>query len=156
LFRGINQLNLDVKGRIAMPAKYRERLLEGCAGNMVVTIDPTNSAREPCLLLYPLPEWEAIQAKIDALSSFNPASRKVQRLLVGHADDIEMDASGRILLPAALREFCRMEKKVVLIGQGKKFEVWDENTWNDCRSGWLETTGDVASTMPAELDSLSL
>lgn len=139
-----------------MPAKYRERLLTSCNGNMVVTIDPTNSAREPCLLLYPLPEWEAIQAKIDALSSFNPASRKVQRLLVGHADDIEMDASGRILLSAALREFGRIEKKVVLIGQGKKFEVWDENTWNDCRSGWLEATGDVAATMPAELDSLSL
>ncbi|HEX7028670.1 MAG TPA: division/cell wall cluster transcriptional repressor MraZ [Gammaproteobacteria bacterium] len=156
MFRGITQLNLDAKGRIAMPAKYRERLQTGCEGNMVVTIDPTNSAREPCLLLYPLPEWEAIQAKIDALSSFNPASRKVQRLLVGHADDVVMDGNGRILLPAALRDFCRMEKKVVLIGQGKKFELWDEATWSDCRNSWLEEAVNEVETLPAELDSLSL
>jgi MraZ protein len=156
LFRGINPINLDSKGRIALPAKYRERLLEGCGGNLVVTIDPTNSVKEPCLLLYPLPEWEAIQSKIDTLSSFNPASRKVQRLLVGHADDVVMDANGRILLPVALREFGRMEKRVVLIGQGKKFEIWDEATWNASRQTWLDEAVNEAESLPAELDSLSL
>ncbi|HEY3487088.1 MAG TPA: division/cell wall cluster transcriptional repressor MraZ, partial [Gammaproteobacteria bacterium] len=103
MFRGINHLNLDAKGRAAMPAKYRQRLLDLCAGNLILTIDPANSAREPCLLLYPLPEWEQIQAKIETLSSFNPTSRKVQRLLIGHAEDLLMDTSGRILLPLALR-----------------------------------------------------
>ena len=156
MFRGITQLNLDAKGRIAIPAKYRDRLLSGCEGNMVVTIDPTNSSNEPCLLLYPLPEWDVIQAKIDALSSFNPASRKVQRLLVGHADDVVMDGNGRLLLSGALREFARMEKKVVLIGQGKKFELWNEDTWNACRQGWLEEAVNDSDTVPAELDSLSL
>ena len=156
MFRGVTQLNLDAKGRIAIPAKYRERLQTGCEGNMVVTIDPTNSSAEPCLLLYPLPGWEEIQAKIDALSSFNPASRKVQRLLVGHADDVVMDGNGRLLLPAALREFAGMQKKVVLIGQGKKFELWDEDTWNSCRQSWLEEAVNDSDVMPAELDSLSL
>jgi MraZ protein len=156
LFRGINQVNLDTKGRMALPAKYRERLQSICDGNLVVTIDPTNSAREPCLLLYPLPEWEVIQEKIDALSSFNPVSRKVQRLLVGHADDLVMDGNGRILLPAALREFARMDKRVVLIGQGKKFELWDETTWNESRQSWLEAAVNESESLPSELDSLSL
>lgn len=141
---------------MALPAKYRERLLESCSGNLVVTIDPTNSAKEPCLLLYPLPEWEVIQAKINELSSFNPASRKVQRLLVGHADDVVMDTSGRILLSAALREFGKLDKRIVLIGQGKKFEIWDEATWNASRQTWLEEAVNEIESLPSELDSLSL
>ncbi len=156
VFRGITQLNLDAKGRMAMPAKYRERLLESCAGCLVITIDPTNSSREPCLLLYPLPEWEVIQTKIDALSSFDAASRKVQRLLVGHADDVEMDGSGRILLPTALREYAGMDKKIVLIGQGKKLELWDEGHWNRCREAWLDGAVTDAENLPSNLSSLSL
>ena len=155
MFRGINQLNLDAKGRVALPAKYRERLQDACEGSLVLTIDPT-STKEPCLLLYPLPDWEEIQAKIDGLSSFNPTSRKVQRLLVGHADDLVMDGNGRILLPATLREYARMEKRIVLIGQGKKFEVWDESTWNTSRQAWLDEAVNESESLPDELDSLSL
>lgn len=156
MFRGVNNLNLDAKGRMAIPAKYRERLLEGCAGNMVLTIDPTNSTKEACLLLYPLAEWDKIQAKIDALSSFDPASRKVQRLLVGHADDVVMDGNGRLLVSAALREYAGIDKKVVLIGQGKKFELWDEARWEECRSAWLEDTSLDGQDLPSDLSSLSL
>ncbi|GIX21701.1 MAG: transcriptional regulator MraZ [Gammaproteobacteria bacterium] len=156
MFRGINAISLDGKGRLALPAKYRERLIAACAGHLVITIDPTNALREPCLLLYPLPEWEAIQEKIDTLSSFNPVSRKVQRLLVGHADDVVMDGNGRILIPQALREFARMDKRVVLVGQGKKFELWDEATWEDSRRAWLEEAVNENAALPAELDSLSL
>lgn len=156
MFRGINQINLDAKGRMALPAKYRERLVESCSGNLVVTIDPTNSAKEPCLLLYPLPEWESIQSKINELSSFNPASRKVQRLLVGHAEDLVMDTSGRILLPAMLREFSHLDKRIVLIGQGKKFEIWDEATWTASRQMWLDEAVNEIESLPSELDSLSL
>lgn len=156
MFRGINHLNLDAKGRVAMPAKYRERLQDLCAGNLVLTIDPANSAREPCLLLYPLPEWELIQTKIESLSSFNPASRKVQRLLIGHAEDLLMDSSGRILLPVALREFAHMDKKIVLIGQGKRFELWSEATWQTARESWLAAGVSEVESLPAELDSLSL
>ena len=156
MFRGINQINLDTKGRMVMPTKHQDRLRASCEGSLVITIDPTSSSQTPCLLLYPLPEWEIIQTKIDTLSSFNPASRKVQRLLVGHAEDATMDSNGRILLPSALREFARLEKKLVLIGQGKKFELWDEATWNSCRASWLEEAVNDTSALPAELDSLSL
>lgn len=156
MFRGITALNLDMKGRMAMPAKYRERLEENSNGNLVMTIDPTNSSEEPCLLLYPLPEWEKIQAKIEALSSFDRASRRVQRLLIGHAEDVQMDKSGRILIPMELRTYASIDKKIILIGQGKKFELWDEGKWNGCRTFWLDGSAIGKDDLPANLTSLSL
>lgn len=137
---------------MAMPARHRERLIERSEGKLVVTIDTD----ERCLLIYPLPEWELIEAKLDALPSFNTQARRVQRLLIGHATDTEMDSNGRILLPPPLRQYAGLEKKVVLIGQGKKFELWDEGHWNASREQWLEQeTGDEGE-VPPELQSLSL
>ncbi len=149
-FRGINNLTLDAKGRMAMPSRYRERLLESCGGKLVVTVDPSH-----CLLVYPLPEWESIESKLDALPSLNARSRAFQRLLVGHATECELDSQGRILLPGMLREFASLDKKIVLIGQGKKFEIWDEASWNENQQQWLETVqGD--DELPAALEDLSL
>lgn len=152
MFRGVTELNLDSKGRMAMPMRYRERLIERSEGRLVVTIDTD----ERCLLLYPLPEWENIERKLDALPSFNAQARRVQRLLMGHATDAEMDSHGRILLSPPLRQYAQMDKRVVLIGQGKKFELWDEAQWSAKRDQWLaeETVGD--ETLPTELQSLSL
>ena len=133
-----------------LPARYRERLSETCAGQLVITIDTD----QPCLLIYPLPEWEAIEEKIESLPSFNPTTRRIQRLLIGHATEVEVDASGRLLLATPLREHARLDKKVMLVGQGKKFELWDESTWNESRDGWLEDSDDGA--MPAALAELTL
>ena len=108
MFRGINTINLDAKGRMAMPARYREQLVSGCAGRMVVTID-TNHC---CLLLYPLPEWEQIERQIESLSSFDHMSQRVKHLLIGHANDLELDNSGRILVPQELRQYARLEKHI--------------------------------------------
>ena len=151
LFRGVNQINLDAKGRFAMPTRYRERLLDRSEGQLVVTIDP----EERCLLIYPLTDWEEIEQKIEALPSFNKAAKRVKRLLIGHATDLELDGSGRVLLPPQLREHAELDKKVVLIGQGKKFELWSEDHWNRSRELWLENEGDDEN-MPDELLSLSL
>ena len=151
MFRGVNTINLDAKGRMAMPARYRDQLQGQCGGHLVATID--TSAR--CLLLYPVHEWEEIQRKIESLPSFNPTSRRVQRLLIGHATDLELDNSGRILLPQALREYAGLQKHVALIGQGKKLELWDLDTWTSQREQWLsesETEGEI----PEDLQSLSL
>lgn len=156
MFKGLSNISVDAKGRLAIPVKYRERLQEMSVGNLVVTIDPTNKNAESCLLIYPLGEWEKIQAKIDQLSSFDARSRKVQRLLVGHADDVTMDASGRVLLNAELRAYAGIEKKAVLIGQGKKFELWNEETWQQCREGWLQEAQEDDAELPADLSSLSL
>ncbi len=152
MFRGVAELNLDAKGRMTMPTRYRERLNERCEGRMIVTIDTD----ERCLLLYPLPEWENIERKLDALPSFNAQARRVQRLLMGHATDTDMDSNGRLLLPPPLRQYAGMDKHVVLIGQGKKFELWDATVWGERRDDWLaeETVGD--EPLPAELQSLSL
>jgi MraZ protein len=144
---------LDAKGRIVLPARYRERLAEICQSQLVVTIDTD----QPCLLIYPLPEWESIEEKIEALPSFNPTTRRIQRLLIGHATEIEVNASGRMLLSGPLRDYARLGSKVVLIGQGKKFELWDEALWNERMESWLgDGGGDGDGEMPGALAELTL
>ncbi|RVU30474.1 division/cell wall cluster transcriptional repressor MraZ [Neptunomonas marina] len=150
MFRGVNQVNLDVKGRMAIPARYRDQIADQCAGHLVMTID----TEERCLLLYPTDEWEKIQRQIDALPSFDPMTRRLQRLLVGHATDLDMDKSGRVLVPAPLREYAGLEKRIILLGQGRKFEVWDEDRWNATRDSYLEDVG--STTIPEALATLSL
>jgi len=124
-FRGASNLSLDAKGRIVLPARYRERLDKICGGQLVVTIDTD----EPCLLIYPLNEWEIVEEKINALSGLGKRVKQIKRKLVGYATDIEVNDSGRLLLSPPLRTYARLEKKVVLIGQGNKFELWDEQLW---------------------------
>ena len=97
MFRGINAITIDGKGRIAVPARYRDVLGE----QVVVTID----TEEPCLLLYPAAQWQVIEDNLQKLPSFNVAARRIQRLLIGHATDIELDASARILVPTLLRDY---------------------------------------------------
>lgn len=153
MFRGINGINIDAKGRMAMPTRYRERLQLDSQNSVVVTID----TEEKCLLMYPLPEWEEIEQKLAALPSFQPAARRIQRLLIGHATDIELDGQGRVLLPTKLREYAGLEKRVVLVGQGKKFELWDEEHWESRRGLWLqEESKSDESELPDELKSISL
>jgi MraZ protein len=148
VFRGVSHLALDNKARLAIPAKHREALAEESSGRVVLTADPSH-----CLLLYPLREWEPIQKRLMALSSFNERIRGLQRLLVGHADDVDLDGAGRILIPPALRQYATLDKHVVLVGQGNKFELWDE-------AKWLEQTAQAvafpAGGLPPELDGFSL
>lgn len=149
MFRGVNSLSLDSKGRAAIPTRYRDGLLAHCAGRMITTVD-----RDHCLLLYPLPEWEEIETRLTRLPSFNPQARRLQRLLIGHATECDMDNAGRILLSAPLRAFAGLEKDIVLIGQGNKFEVWDAATWDRRRREWLLAAD--TEELPPELQSLSL
>ena len=132
-FRGVSAVNLDAKGRMALPVRFREALHDVCAGRVVITIDMD----ERCLLLYPLPAWEQIQAQVDALPNVNREARRIQRLLIGHATDAELDGSGRVLVPPMLREFASLSKKLILIGQGKKLEIWAEESWLERRDAWL-------------------
>ncbi len=150
VFRGVSNLNLDAKGRMAMPTKYRERLIESCGGRLVITLD-----RDGCLLLYPQPEWERIEIELMKLPSLNKQARGLQRLLLGHATECEFDGQGRILLPAPLRKVCDLNKEVVLIGQGNKFELWNEQAWGDRREQWLQEES-VSDEVSAALTTLSL
>jgi MraZ protein len=142
---------MDAKGRLAMPARQREPLMSRCEGQIVVTID-TQTA---CLVIYPLPEWERIEQDIQSLPSLKPAVRRFQRLVLGYATDLELDANGRILLPQSLREYARLDKKLVLVGQGNKLELWSEALWLAEREQALEDSGPDAE-LPEELISLTL
>jgi len=150
MFRGANKLTLDVKGRMVMPTRYRERLQERCGGKLVITVD-----KEQCLLLYPLPDWEEIERKLMRLPTLNPQARRLQRLMVGHATDTDLDAHGRLLLPPNLREFAHLQRDSMLIGQGMRFELWDEARWNEQRDEWLAGE-ESAVDLPAELETLSI
>lgn len=143
MFRGSFTLTLDEKGRLALPARYRERLLSECQGQMICTID----LHDPCLLLFPLAEWEEIEEKLKSLSSFNPQERRLQRLLLGNATDCEMDKSSRILLPASLRQHAGLNKNIRLVGQLNKFEIWDETAWQARLSADIELEQAQAGTV---------
>jgi MraZ protein len=150
MFRGATRVTLDDKGRMVMPTRYRERLREQAQGRVVVTVD-----RDQCLLIYPLPQWEQIERKLMSLPSLNERARRLQRLMVGHADDLELDAHGRLLLPPQLREFAGLDRHAMLVGQGGRFELWDEARWVERRDFWLKSE-ESATDLSAELDSLSL
>jgi len=153
MFIGINSINIDAKSRISMPARYRDSLQQESAGRMVITIDTD----ERCLLLYPIQEWEKIEAQLAQLPSFNRQARRIQRLLIGHATELELDSNGRILLSRELVDHAGLKKQAVLIGQGKKFELWDEAHWQTRCEEWLEEEANSdSSTLPDEVKSLSL
>ncbi|HSO06419.1 MAG TPA: division/cell wall cluster transcriptional repressor MraZ [Pelomicrobium sp.] len=148
MFRGVAQLSLDSKGRLAIPARHRDVLRERCDGRLIITADPSR-----CLLIYPLPDWEPIEAKLNSLSSFNPVTRSLQRLLVGNACDVELDGSGRVLVPPPLRQFAALDKNVVLVGQGSKLELWDATQWDQRVE---EALAFRDGGIPPELDGFSL
>ena len=149
VFRGVQHINLDAKGRLSVPARQRESLLDISAGSVVVTIDTQSS----CLVLYPLREWERIERDVQNLPTLNPAVRRFQRLVLGYASDLDLDGNGRILLPGALREYAHLEKRVVLVGQGNKLELWSESLWEaECETALAADEGDL----PAELMELKL
>jgi MraZ protein len=150
VFRGANKVTLDAKGRMVMPTRYRDRLADRSQGRLVVTID-----RDQCLLLYPLPDWEEIERKLMRLPTLNPQARRLQRLMVGHATELELDGHGRLLLPPQLREFGGLSRDAMLIGQGNRFELWDEVRWNERRDEWLQEE-ELPSGLSGDLESLSL
>lgn len=150
MFRGIHSINMDAKGRMSIPARFRDLLLSVCKGQVVVTIDPNTKN----LALYPIERWEEIQTKIEALPSINPQARRLQQLFIGHASDLEMDANGRILVPPMLRKFAVLEKKLILLGQGQKIEIWSEEVWNQ-RFDDIQNMSDGLDELPDEMQSLS-
>jgi len=148
VFRGPNKVSLDAKGRMAIPTEYRDRIASRCNGELVVTVD-----KDRCLLVYPLPDWEELENKLVNVPGLNKATRRIVRIMVGYATEVDMDNNGRILISRELRDFASIEKKAMLIGQGKKFELWDEKTWDDKCEVWLSEDDDDDSS--ADLGSIS-
>ena len=134
---------------MAIPSRYRESLASRADGHLVATVD-----RE-CLLIYPLPDWEEFERKLMAVPNFNPVARRLQRIMMGYSKDLHMDAHGRVLLPKELREVSNLDRRAMLLGQGNKFELWDEDLWNRRRDEWLTVESGEVLDLPAELESLS-
>ena len=148
MFRGINKVSLDGKSRMALPARLRDTVQAASFGKLVLTVD----IREKCLMLYPLPEWEKVQETLTGLANVRTEIRTVQRILIGHATDLELDAQGRVLIPRQLRDYARLDKKLILLGQGNKIEIWNEAQWNERLEDWLES--DTVKSLD-DLDELS-
>ncbi|AKX43726.1 cell division protein MraZ [Thiopseudomonas alkaliphila] len=137
MFRGTTSSNLDSKGRLTIPSRYRDELELRCAGKMVVSIDFT----DPCLSLYPLSEWEKIEAKLLQLPSLRADTRRLSRLLIGSAVDVELDANCRILIPSRLREHAQITKEVTLVGQLNRFQLWSAECWDAVWTEDLQSLG---------------
>ena len=151
MFRGATKIALDDKGRMVVPARYRERLVERSAGQLIVTVNLDGE----CLLIYPMSDWEPVERKVIELPAFHPLSSRLRRLMVGHATDLTLDGHGRVLLPTELREFAQIDRNAMLVGQGNRFELWQEARWTERRDFWLQS-GTPGNDLPPELDSFSL
>ena len=154
MFRGVTAINLDVKGRCAIPTRYREELQDCCERQLVVTVAVNERCvGEPgCLWVYPLPEWNKLELTISKLPTLDKMAGKLRRFVIGYAAEAEMDAQGRILLSEKLRKFAGMEKKLILVGQLNKFEIWNEASWNAKEDEWM--SGDQDDDL-SEVSNLS-
>ena len=133
MFRGEYSLSLDAKGRLAIPSRYREQLLEDCAGQLIVTI----SLLERCLVVYPFPRWQRIEDELKDLPALDSQAQAINHLLIGHAVDCDMDSNGRVLLSQVLRKFAGLGKRIMMVGQVDKFEIWDDAGWDQRREELL-------------------
>lgn len=139
MFRGEFSLSMDSKGRLAVPTRYRERLAETCGGKLVATI----SLMDRCLSVYPFPDWKRIEDEIKALPALDPQVRAISHLLIGHATECDLDGHGRILLPQSLRDFAALDRRVHMVGQVRKFELWNEDAWSARREDLLGQVGNL-------------
>ena len=148
MFQGATALSLEVKGRLAIPARHREALVAASGGQLVLTAHPHR-----CLLLYPAAAWEPIRDKVLATSSLNMQSAAIKRLLVGNARDETLDSAGRLLVSPELRRFAQFEKQVWLVGQGTHFEIWSDAGWQQQQEVFL---GMGDQSLPPGLEDLAL
>ncbi|HEY5567013.1 MAG TPA: division/cell wall cluster transcriptional repressor MraZ [Gammaproteobacteria bacterium] len=151
MFRGFSKVTLDAKGRLAIPARHRERIVTRSEGQLVVTLNTAH-----CLLIYTLPDWEEIERKLTRLPSFNKDATRLRGLMLAHATDLQLDGHGRVLLPKELRAYAGLERQAFLIGQGNTLQLWDEKRWDKQRAEWLADDGGDGTDLPEELRSLSL
>jgi MraZ protein len=152
VFRGCSAVSIDAKGRMAVPARHRDLLEARGISTLIVTLSPWDS----CLWAYPLSAWDEVDAKLNALPAADAESRMAKRVILGHATDCVLDAQGRVLVPQDLRDLAGISRRAVVLGQGNKFEVWDDGAWTRRREEWLQTVAEGGNASSAMLSSLSL
>lgn len=152
MFRGEYPLSLDSKGRLAVPSRYRERLAESCGGKLVITI----SLLERCLVVYPFPDWQRIEDSLKGLPALDTKAQALSHLLIGHANDCDLDGHGRMLVPQTLREFAGLSKRIKMVGQVSKFELWDDDAWTARREQLLSQVDELQAEPSDALRGLVL
>jgi MraZ protein len=145
-FHGAAVITLDAKGRVAIPTRHRDALLDN-ADSFVLTAHP-----EGCVLIYPETAWEPVRARVESFPAFHPQASWWKRLLLGFEEHVKPDASGRVLLAPALRQHAKLERDAMMVGQGRYFELWDSGVW----SAKLEQALAGASSPPAGIEDFSL
>lgn len=148
MFSGDSYLSLDDKGRLAVPARFRDELKQSSNSQLVITVDP--GSREPCLLLYPQCEWQTVVEQLRQMPNADPQVNIFRRAFVGRSVQLEMDRQGRILLPGKHREYAGLGSQVVLVGLISKFEIWDDGLWNSRCDAWSQELdlGSMAADAP--------
>ena len=141
VFQGSSALTLDVKGRINVPTRYRDVLIEHACARLTITRHP-----DGCLLVYPRPEWEK---KREQIAAFPMQARALQRLLLGNAQDVEIDSAGRVLIAPELRVAAGLKREAMLLGMGGHFELWDAQTLSE------REIEDLAGGIPEAIESFS-
>jgi MraZ protein len=150
MFRGAAKVTLDDKGRMVLPTRFRDPILNEARGKLLVTL-----GLEKCLLIYPQPAWEQVERTLMDLPSLIPQSQLLQRLILGYATELELDSHFRFLLPSELRTVAKLERQVMLVGQGNRIELWDEGRWNEQLGRW--SGGELAlANLPPELRNVKL
>ncbi len=152
MFKGFNSISIDAKGRLAIPARHRDQLSAEDSGALILTLNPWDR----CLWLYPASQWALIEAKLQELSDFDREARRTKQIIRGYATDCALDGQGRVLLPNELRKFALLDKRIAFLGQGNKFEIWDEVLWSEQRDEWLDGVNDRDGSGSAVLTTLSL
>ncbi len=152
---GFNTISLDVKGRISLPARYREDLKLKNLSKVVITKDP----QYPSLKLYPEDEWEHISNKLQSLQGLDPIVRNIQWTILGNAYETEIDVNGRMLIrvPSDLQEYAEItgQKQIALVGMGKKFEIWNINSWEMRQTGGSLSTEILDVVLPESIKTMS-
>jgi len=138
MFIGEYQHSIDIKKRLAIPAKFRKGLDE----KAVIT-----KGIEKCLVIYPVNEWEDIAAKMGNLPLSQKEARSFGRMLLAGASEIDFDKLGRALIPSYLKEYAGLEKDVTVIGLHNRIEVWDTKTWNDYKNGMEPQMSDMVEKL---------
>ena len=146
-FHGATVITLDAKGRLALPTRHRDSLAAG-KGELVLTAHP-----DGCVLLYPMAAWEPVRANVERFPSLHTQGSWWKRLLLGYEEHVSPDASGRILISPALRMYAKLERELVMFGQGSYFELWDNGQWTARLTQAMAQTG---STPPPGMENFSL
>lgn len=154
MFIGAHTLNVDAKGRIAVPARFRERLSDLCGGKLIITVNI--DIDRPSLLVYPQPEFHRIETALRELPTFDEKSQVLNYLIIGHAHESDMDSQGRVLLPQSLRDHAGLDKQVVLVGQSNKFEIWQAQAWSARREQMFKQAAELRSSPSDAMRELAL